>query len=207
MSLAISAPLVGLAATGIKSAADFEQSMNQIQAAGNLSAETMAAMQAQALQLGAETSFSAGEAADAMLEMTKAGFDAEQTMAAIPGVMSLAAAGEMELADAGNLVIATLNTFGMAAEDSQQVADQLAAGANASTASMTDLAQGLAQAGFAADAMNQDSDDLITALSLLTDVGLTGSDGATAYKNALMRMMAPTAQAKEAMNALGISFF
>jgi hypothetical protein len=87
LTLGLSAPIVGIAAAALNSAADFEQSMNLMQATTGATGTQMAMLQAQALDLGATTSFSAGEAAGAMLELAKAGMSVEQTSAAIPGVM------------------------------------------------------------------------------------------------------------------------
>jgi hypothetical protein len=95
----------------------------------------------------------------------------------------------------------------MEGTEAVRVADMLAAGANASAASATDLADGFKQAGFAFEANNQDADDLITSLSMLTNVGLTGSDAGTALKNAMMKLAAPTEQGAKLMEALGINVF
>lgn len=207
LSLAISAPLVGVAAAGLKAAAGFEQSMNMLQVATGATEQAMQSLQSKALQLGAETSFSAGEAAEAMLELAKAGMSAEQTMAAIGGVMELAAAGNVGLAQAATITAAALNAFHLPAQEAANVANLLAAAANASAADITDLAQGLQQGGFAFGAAGQQVDDLVASLAILTNVGLTGSDAGTALKNAMMRLMNPTKKAAELMDELGINAY
>ena len=207
MSAAISAPLIGVAAAGLKAAAGFEQSMNMLQVATNATEQSMQALQSKALELGAETSFSAGEAADAMLELAKAGMSADQTMQAIGGVMDLAAAGGVALADAATITAAALNAFHLPASEAADVANLLAAAANASAADITDLSQGLQQGGFAFGAAGQQVDDLVASLAILTNVGLTGSDAGTALKNAMMRLMNPTKKAAELMDELGINAY
>ncbi len=207
MTLGITAPLVGIAGAALNSAADFEQSMNVMEQVTSATSSQMAAMQAQALELGAATSFSAGEAADAMLELGKAGMDTEDIMASIGGVMDLAAAGGVNLAEAASLTAATLNAFHLEASESTRVADLLAATANASAADISDLGQGMQQAGFAFSMANQPVENLAASLAILTNVGLTGSDAGTALKNAFMRMMNPTKEAAGIMNELGISFY
>lgn len=207
MSAAITAPLIGIATNALSMAADFEQSMDILQQVTGASTDTMAAMNAQALALGASTVFSAGEAANAMLELGKAGMGTSDIMASIPGVMSLAAAGGMDLANAANLTANALNAFHLDASEAGRVADLLAAGANASSASMTDLGQGLQAAGFAFASANQPIENLVASLAILTNVGLTGSDAGTALKNAFMRMMNPTQEAADLIKALGISFY
>lgn len=207
MSAAISAPLIGVAAAGLKAAAGFEQSMNMLQVATGATEQAMQGLQDKALQLGAETSFSAGEAADAMLELAKAGMSADQTMQAIGGVMDLAAAGGVALAEAATITAAALNAFHLPASEAANVANLLAAAANASAADITDLSQGLQQGGFAFGAAGQGVDDLVASLAILTNVGLTGSDAGTALKNAMMRLMNPTKKAAELMDELGINAY
>lgn len=207
MTAAITLPLLGIAAAALSSASDFEQSMNILQQVSGASADSMAAMQAQALELGAVTSFSAGEAAEGMLELGKAGMKTEDIMAAIPGVMDLAAAGGVSLAEAAGLTAATLNAFHLEASESARVADLLAGAANASAADISDLGTGMQQAGFAFSMANQPVENLAASLAILTNVGLTGSDAGTALKNAFMRMMNPTKEANSLMKSLGISFY
>lgn len=207
MSASLTLPLVAAGKAALATAADFERSMNVLQQVSGASAEQMSALNAQALELGAATSFSAGEAASAMLELGKAGMGVESIMASIGGVMDLAAAGGIGLATAANVTASALNAFGLQAEQSSYVANLLAAAANASAADISDLAAGLQQGGFAFAATGQNIDDLVASLAVLTNVGLTGSDAGTALKNAMTRLMAPTAEAAELMASLGINVF
>lgn len=207
MTAALTLPLLGIAAASLKSAAEFEQNMNILQQVVDASASGMEAMQAQALSLGATTVFSAGEAAEAMVELGKAGMNTEQIMAAIGGVLSLAAAGGVSLAEAANLTAAALNAFGLEASEANRVADLFAATANASSADINDLGAGMRAAGFAFNLASQPIENLAASLAILTNVGLTGSDAGTALKNAFMRMMNPTAEATALMQELGIAFY
>jgi hypothetical protein len=142
---------------------------------------------------------SASDAATAMLELSKAGLSVNDTMDAAKGTLQLAAAAETDAATAAGMVAGALNAFGLEGNKAAMVADQLAAGANASAASITDLSQGFQAAGFAFNATGQKTDDLITSLAMLTNVGLTGSDAGTALKNAMMQLMAPTDAAAKTM--------
>ncbi len=207
LSAGVTLPLVAMGKSALTMAADYEQTMNVLQQVSGASAGAMSALNEQALQLGADTVFSAGEAAEGMLELAKAGMTTQQVMAAIPGVMDLAAAGGVGLATAAGLTAATLNAFHLEASESARVADLLAAAANASAADISDLGQGMQQAGFAFSMANQPVDNLAASLAILTNVGLTGSDAGTALKNAFIRMMNPTKEAMGVMNQLGISFY
>lgn len=207
LSAAFTLPLVAGAKSAIDAAAGMERDFNVLQKVITADTKAMAGLEKQAIRLGAETSFSAGEVSGAMLELGKSGMSAEDIMGAIPGVLSLAAAGGVDLASAAELSAATLNTFGMEAEQTTYVADLMANAANASSASITDLMQGVKQGGFAFSNANQGADDLAASLAILTNNGLTGSDAGTALKNAFMRMMSPTKEAQGVMDELGISFY
>lgn len=207
MSLAITAPLVGVATAAISSAADFEQSLNVMQQVSGATEEQMASLQAQALQLGADTSFSAGEAAEGMLELAKAGMDAKETGDAIAGVMSLAAAGNLGLAQAAEITANAINAFNLPASEANKVADLLAAAANSSSVEVTDMAQSFNMASSVFASANQDIDDLSTAIAILGNNGLKGSDAGTSLKTMMMRLTAPTKESKKLMDELGISIY
>lgn len=207
LTAGVTLPVVGVAAAAITSAADFEQSLNVMQQVSGATAGEMAALQDQALQLGAETAFSAGEAASAMLELAKAGLDAEQVGAAIAGTMDLAAAGNLGLAEAAEIAANSVNTFNLEASDSAAVANMLAAAANASSVDVGDLAQGMKMAGSVFASSGQSIEDLTTAMALMGNAGIKGSDAGTSLKTMLMRLTAPTGEAAELMSQLGVSMY
>ena len=207
MSLAISTPLAGLAAAGLKAAAGFEQSLNQMAVISGATGEQMDSLQEKALQLGAETSFSAGEAALGMLELSKAGLTADQTMAAIPGVLDLAAAGNLEVAKAAEIAANALNAFQLPASEATAVANLLAATANASSVEVGDLAYSFSAASSVFAANNQSIDSLATSLAILGNNGIKGSDAGTSMKTMLTRLAAPTDNAASVMARLGLSVY
>lgn len=207
LSLAISTPLIGVAAAGLHAAAGFEESMNLIQTVGGATAEQMQAVQSQALQLGKDTSFSAGEAADGFLELTKAGFDVESSMGAIGGVLDLAAAGNLSVASAAEIAANAINAFQLPASDAARIADLLAAGANASSVEVTDLSDSLKMSGAVMGSYGQSLDDTVTALGLLGNAGLKGSDAGTSLKQMFISLAAPTDEARKLMSDLGISIY
>lgn len=207
MSLALTAPLVGLAATGAMAAADFEQSLNTMQTVSGATAEQMQDLSDTALQLGADTSFSAGQAAEGMLELAKAGMSTEEVMASIGGTLDLAAASGMSVAQAAEVSANALNTFGLDASEAGRVADLLAAAANSSSVEVTDMAQGMTMAGAVFAANKVPIEDLSTAIALLGNNGIKGSDAGTSLKTMLMRLTAPTTEAAGAMNNLGLEVY
>lgn len=207
LTAGVTLPLVGVGAMAFKSAADFEQSLNVMAQVSGATEEQMASLQAQALQLGAETSFSAGEAAAAMLELAKAGLDAEQVGQSIGGVLNLAAAGNLELAQAAEIAANAVNAFGLEASDSNSVANLLAATANASSVEVTDLAYSMQMASAVFASNSQSVETLNTALGILGNNGLKGSDAGTSLKTMMMSLAAPTDKAAATMQSLGVSIY
>jgi TP901 family phage tail tape measure protein len=207
LSATIGAPLIGLGVSAVKTAATFERSMNVLGQVSGATGKQLQQMSDQALQLGADTVFSSNEAASGMVELAKAGMTTAQVMDAIPGVMDLAAAGAIGVEEAASLTAATLNTFGLEASKSAEVADVLAAAANASAADITDLAFGVQNAGSIFAASGQSVQTLATMMALLANNGLNASDAATSLKTMTLRLTAPTAQAAKEMKKLGINVF
>jgi TP901 family phage tail tape measure protein len=207
MSLAVTAPLAGIATMALKSAGDFEASMNVLQSVSGATAGDMAALQQQALDLGATTAFSAGEAAEAMLELGKAGMGTNDIMGAMPGVLSLAAAGGMDVGTAAGIAANAVNTFNLAAGETTGVANMLAAAANASSADVSDLAAGMQMAGAVFASNGQSLSDLTTAMSLMANAGIAGSDAGTSLKTMMMLLAAPTGEAAAAMADLGLNVY
>lgn len=202
--------VAGFVTDSVDIAAKFEQNQSVLQAASGATADEMKMLSDAAIALGNDITLpatSASSASEAMTELVKAGLSVEDTMKAAKGALQLATAAQVDEATAAGIVANALNTFHMEGSEAVKVADMLSAGANASSASITDLADGFKQAGFIFQASNQDADDLVTALSMLTNVGLTGSDAGTALKNAMMKLNAPTEQGAKLMEALGINVF
>lgn len=207
MSLAISAPLMAVAGAGIAAAGSFEQSMNQVQVVSGATAESMVALQDEALRLGRDTSFSAGEAAEGMLELAKAGMSTEEVMASISGTLDLAAAGGLSVAQAAEISANALNTFNLDASEAGRVADLLSAAANSSSVEVTDMAQAMTMAGAVFASNKVPIEDLSTAIAILGNNGIKGSDAGTSLKTMLMRLTAPTKEAAGAMRDLGIEVY
>lgn len=207
LTLGMTAPIAGIATAALRSASGFEESMNLIQTMSGATGGDMQALQAQALELGRVTVFSAGDAAGAMLELSKAGLTVSQTSAAIPGVLDLAAAGGLDLADAATITANAINAFGLEASSSAAVANTFAAAANASSADVGTLAEGFANAGAVFSANGQSVNDLAAALSIMSNNGIAGAEAGTGLKVMMQRLAAPTAGARKAMNELGLSIY
>lgn len=207
MSLYVTAPLALIGATSVKTAADFETTMASMKVNSGATGAEMTKLSALAVKMGADTVYSAGEAAQAMLELSKGGM----SIAAIQGgalasAMNLAATEGIGLADASTIVIQAMNTFGLSAEDSSQAVDLLAAGAVASTASIQDLAGGLKYVGSTAANLKIPMSDTVTALAALNNAGIDATTAGTSLNQFMLRLIPTTRKAAEEAAALGIEF-
>lgn len=207
LTMFVTAPLVGIAVAALKTAADYETNMNQLQVITKATAVEMKALSDQALDLGKKTSFSAGEAAAAMLELGKAGLTVTQVSGAIPGVLDLAAAGGLDLARAAEIAANAVNSFGLEASETTRVANLLAAAANASSVEVKDIADSFTMASAVWAMAKQDINSLTASIALLGNAGIKGSDAGTSMKSMMLALVAPTAKAKEVLSSLNIEIF
>jgi TP901 family phage tail tape measure protein len=194
----------------VKAAANFEQSLNIMKAVSGATAGQMRQVSAVAKQLGADTQLpatSAKDAADAMTELAKGGLSVKESMAAARGVLQLSAAAQIENAEAATITARALNAFGLQGKDATRVADLLAATSNASTAEIGDVAMAMQQAGASAKQMGVPIEDLTTAIGLMANAGITGSDAGTSLKTMMARLLPSTVKAKAAVKELGVSVF
>jgi TP901 family phage tail tape measure protein len=201
------AAVAAVGVASVKAAASFEYEMSRIKANADGTAQELQQLEAVVLQLGKDTAFSAGEAAQAANELVKAGMSVGDTMAALPGMLALAAAGELGVAQAAEITANQLSVFGLKASDAVRVADTLALAANRSTTNVDDLGMSLSMSASIAAQAGLSIEETSAALALLANNGLKGSDAGTSLKTMLMMLMAPTDEAKAAMEDLGIEIY
>jgi len=196
---------VATAAVGthiIKTGAEFEQQMARVRAVTSASDQQMARLTKTAARLGAETKFSAGQAAAAMYELSSAGFSVDETIKALPGTMSLAAASGIELKDAAEISANALRGFRLDAGKSGHVADVLAKAVASSSLEMNDLQFSMKYIGPIASTTGQSLEAMTAALSLMADAGIKGEQAGTTLRGALVRLTAPTKSVYEGLGAL-----
>jgi len=204
------AAVAAFGATSLKNAADFEQSMNMLQVVSDATGAQMAALSEKAIQLGADMTLpntSAKDAAEAMTELAKAGLSVDQTMAAAKGTLQLAAAAQIENAQAAQITAQALNAFKLSGDEAVRVADLLAATANASAAEITDVANAMQMSATVAATAGVKIEDLTTAIGLMANAGIKGSDAGTSLKTMLMRLQNPTDEAAGLMKQFGINIY
>lgn len=199
------AVVVGLS---VKKAAEFEAQLSSLKSVTGASADEMAKLKKSAMDAGAATKFSALDAAKAQTELAKGGLNTAKILGGgLKAALSLAAAGEMELADAASTTANALNLFGINASEAERVADALATAANNTTADVGHFAMALTQGGAAAKAAGLSFDQTVVALEALAANSVKGSDAGTSLKAALTQIANPTDEAARAAKSLGLNFF
>ena len=210
LSAGITAPLLGIGVAAVAAASDFQSNMNTLQAVSGATATQMSRLGDVAMELGADMTLpgtSAGDAAEAMTELAKAGISIEDTFGAVEGVLRLSAAAEIENAEAAGIAANALNAFGLEGSQANRVADLLAASANASAADIGEMAAAMKMGATVFAAANIPIEDMVTNISLMANAGIKGSDAGTSLKTMLMSLQSPTKKASETMDALGISIY
>lgn len=204
ISLGIGAPTALLGGIAIKSFAQFEKSLVAAQLKAGASEKQYERMKDLALEMGAATSFSAGEAAGALDSLAALGFDAEKAIAALPGVLKAAQASGEELGLTTETVAKAMNAFNIEGKDAEKVADVFAQAANTTALSMQDIAYGMANAGEVGPRFGQDMTGVIAVLGRLVDMGVPAASAGVAIRSALVALATPTDKAKKKIEALGI---
>lgn len=197
----------GVAKDAVNLEATFSQTMNTMAAVAKVPADQIKNLSDLAIKLGADTTFSASEAAGAMLELAKGGLSAATIQSgALAGTLTLAAAGGTDLATASTIASNALNTFGLQGKDMASVAAALAGGANASSASVESLGEALGQVGPGATNAGLSLQDTVGVLSSFDAAGIKGSDAGTSLKTMLTRLVPQTKASANAMKDLGLKF-
>ena len=192
----------------VGAAANFDKAMSGVGAVSNASAKDMDRLREAALKAGADTAFSASEAADAEAELARAGVSTSDILGgALKGSLDLAAAGQISVADAATYAAQALNIFQLEGDQTSHVADLLAAGANKSAADVGQLGQALQQGGLLAKQTGLSLEDTVGVLAMFADNALIGSDAGTSLKTMLQRLTPQSAEAKATMEELGISAY
>lgn len=209
---------VGLGTAAVKTAANFDTSMSQVQATMGLTKDstsklngetvnTMDALSKLARTMGKDTKFSASEAADAINILAMAGMDTDDIYSALPATLNLAAAGNIGIAQAADYATGIMSGFGMETKDASKVADVLAVTASSAKGSVSDFGAGLAQAAGQASITGQSFEDTATALGILGNHNISAAEGGNMLQRVLKNLYQPTSTAKDALDALGVSAY
>ena len=175
-----------------QSALDYEQQMKNVQVITGANGKTFADLEAKAQELGRNTSFTAGQIASGMKEMAQQGWKAKDILAGMDSVTALAVVGNMELADSSYLVASALNQFGANAGEAERYANVMTNTFLNSGATVTDFGESLKYTGSLAGSMKIPIEEVGTAIGILGDNGIKGSQAGTTLRRVISNLANPT---------------
>lgn len=207
MTKYVTTPLLGIGTAAVAVGNQFESAMSRVQAISGATGDELEALTDQALDLGATTAFSAKEAAAGMENLASAGFTVEEIMAAMPGLLDLAASSGSDLATASSIAASAIRGFGLEATEAGHVADVFAEAAARTNAQTEDMGEAMKYVAPVAAAMGQSLEETAAAIGIMSDAGIVGSQAGTALRGAMSRLAKPTEVMTNKMTELGLSFF
>lgn len=165
---------------------NFTSTMSEVSAISGATGEDFEKLEACAREYGATTVFSASNAAEALKNMSLAGWDADQSTSALGGVLNLAAASGMELGAASDMVTDYLSAFAMEAGDAAYFADLLSYAQSHSNTTAEALGEAYKNCAANLNAAGQDVETVTSLLEGMANQGYKGSEAGTAMA-AIMR--------------------
>lgn len=204
---AVGTAVTGAFAGAVKIGSDFEAQMSRVQAISGATGEEFEKLRQQAIDLGADTAFSASEAAQGMENLAAAGFTTQEIMNAMPGLLNLAAASGEDLATSSDIAASALRGFGLNASEAGHVADVLAENANRTNSSVRETGEALKYIAPMARASGISLEETAAAIGIMANAGIQGSQAGTTLRGALARLSKPTDVMATAMEQLGVSFY
>lgn len=210
--------VVGFGASSVSAGMDFDSAMSQVAATMGYSVDDIKnnvngagddfeRLRNFAQQMGQTTAFSATEAADALNYMALAGYSTEQSMDMLPNVLSLAAAGNIGLAQASDMVTDAQSALGLTSEQTTDMVDQMAKASSKSNTSVSQLGEAMLTIGATARNVKGGTSELSTVLGVLADNGIKGAEGGTHLRNIIMSLQNPTKEGAAALDQLGVSVY
>jgi TP901 family phage tail tape measure protein len=157
-----------------------------------------------ARKVGATTEFTSAQAAEGLTFLAMAGFSAEQSIAALPGVVDLATAANLEFAEASDIATDTLGAMGLATKDATQltknlarVNDVLAATSTSANTTVQEMFEAIKAGGAVATKAGASIETFSALLGIMANSGIKGEAAGTALRNMYLRLQAPVGGAKE----------
>lgn len=207
LSQKVTAPLAAIGAVSLKAGMDFDTAMSQVAATSGKTVDEIQELRDFAKEMGSTTAFSATQAAEGLNYMALAGYDAETSMAMLPTVLDLAAAGAMELGAASDMVTDAQTALGLSCEETSVMVDQMAKASSQSNTSVAQLGEAILKVGPTAKNLAGGTNELSQVLGLLADNGIKGSEAGTHLRNIMLAMTPQTDKAAQAWEDLGVSAY
>lgn len=207
MTKLLTVPILGAGIAAAKIGGDFEEQMSRVKAISGATGSSFDQLKQQAIDLGAKTAFSAKESAAGMENLASAGFNANEIMAAMPGLLDLAAVSGGDVALASENAATALRGFGLDAGQAGHVADVFARAAADTNAEVADMGEAMKYIAPVANAMGISLEESAAAIGIMSDAGIKGSQAGTSLRGALSRLAKPTDPMIAKMDELGLSFY
>lgn len=213
---AVSAVAIKFGKDAVGAGMDFDKAISQVSATMGKTTEEFNAITVKtddfqgslrdlAIEMGSKTAFSATQAGEALNYMALAGYDAQKSAEMLPKVLNLAAAGNMDLAKASDMVTDASSALGLQTEETNALIDQMAKASSKSNTSVEQLGEAILRVGGTAKGLKGGTVELSTALGILADNGTKGAEGGTALRNVLLGIQGK--KFEETFGELGISAY
>ena len=207
MTKAITAPVTGVGIATVKTAADFEAAMSQVAATMGKSKEEIGDLTKLAERMGRDTAFSASEAADGINILAMAGLNAKEINESLGTVLNLASAGAMDMGNSAAYIAGAVKGFGDEMGNAAKYADLMAKGATLANTDVAGLGEAISYGAATAAGYSQSVDSMTLSLLRMAEQNVTGQTAATSLNRAMADLYSPTADAKDALDSLGISAY
>jgi TP901 family phage tail tape measure protein len=206
LSVAAGGVATALGVKAVSAAGDFQQSLTASAAKVDGTRQTFKEFEQAAISAGLESAFSAQKAADGLGFLAQAGFKAEQATKALPGVLNLASAANMELAEASDIASNVLSGMGLEVEELGRVNDVLVKTANSANTNVSQMGQAMSMVAPVASSMGVELEQASAAIGILSNAGLQATKAGTGLRQVITKMAAPTTKLKKLQKDLGVQF-
>lgn len=180
--------LTGAIRQGVNTAIDFEAANSKLAAILGTTKGEIKDLTADARRLGEATKYTASEATNLQIELSKLGFSKTEILDMTEGVLKFAQATGAELPEAAALAGAALRMFGADTEETERYVSAMAVATTKSALSFSYLQTAMPIVGPVAKAFNFTIEDTLALLGKLADAGFDASMSATATRNILLNL-------------------
>jgi len=185
---------------------DFEDTMARLQGVTSATTDEMERFNSVARELGATTRFTATQAGEGLLNLSRAGFTVNESVAAIEATLNLASGAMLELGEASSFVANSIRQFRLGADEAGRVTDVLTNTANKSNTTVRELADGMNYAGVIAAQVGMSIEETAAAMGVMADAGLRGSKSGMGLRQVLADLLAPSTNAVKVLKELGLTY-
>lgn len=203
----VTLPLLAVGAYATKSGAEFESAMSKVSALSGATGKDLSTLEKAAREMGRTTRYGSTEAANALSYMSLAGWDTQQMVKGLKPVLNLASAGQMDLAQASDIVTDMMSMFGLEAEQAGRATDVFAVAQANSNTTVSQLGEALKKSGSAAAAAGQSLEDTSAILGVLANNGIKGSEAGTALNAMFRDLQAAAVDGKVAIGDTSVAVY